>query len=83
MYLLTNATEQSEMTIQQLKMAENTTEKVDVMITALCDISNMCIGDIAMSYRLDAQDIGELIYKATGMTNPELNSYVKSRIIKK
>jgi hypothetical protein len=40
----------------------------------LTEISNMCIGEIAMGYRLDAESIGQLIYEATGKTNPELNS---------
>ena len=40
---------------------------------ALAEISNMCIGDLAMGYKLDSQHIGELIWNATGMTNPELN----------
>ena len=40
---------------------------------ALAEISNMCIGEIAMGYKLDAQCIGELIWNATGLTNPELN----------
>lgn len=35
----------------------------------IADISNMCIGEITMNYKLDAQYIGELIYKVTGMTN--------------
>jgi len=43
----------------------------------LADISNMCIGELAMGYKLDAQAIGEMIYEATGMTTPELSEYVK------
>ncbi len=46
------------------------------LLSALADISNMCIGDLAMGYKLDAQIVGETIYKATGLTNPELNELV-------
>ena len=42
------------------------------LLEALSDISQMCIGEICMNYRLDAQCIGETIYEATGMTSPEL-----------
>lgn len=49
------------------------------LLSALTDISNMCVGEIAMSYALDAQHIGELIYSATGMTNPELNECMKQQ----
>jgi len=52
-------------------------KKVAVLEAALCEISNMCVGEIAMNYRLDAQCIGEIIYKATGLTNPELNKALK------
>ena len=54
------------------------TNQVQVLKEALAEISNMCVGDIAMSYKLDAQYIGELIYNATGMTNPELNEALKA-----
>lgn len=43
------------------------------LLEALTTISNMCVGDQALGYRLDSQSIGELIYKVTGKTNPELN----------
>ena len=35
------------------------------LVRALADISNMCIGEISMGYKLDAQYIGELIFKVT------------------
>lgn len=47
------------------------------LVEALTDISNMCIGEIAMGYRLDAQSIVGSIYKATGLTNPELNELLQ------
>ena len=46
------------------------------LMAVLSDISNMCIGEIAMNYKLDAQSIGEDIYRATGKTNAELNNYI-------
>ena len=48
------------------------------MLECLCDISDACIGQLTMSYSLDAQDIGQSIYEATGMTNPELNALNKA-----
>ena len=44
---------------------------------ALTDISNMCVGEIAMGYKLDSQSIGQLIFEATGLTNPEMNALRK------
>ena len=43
---------------------------------AFCEISNGCIGAIAMSVPLEAESIGLAIYVATGLANPELNEYV-------
>jgi len=51
-------------------------EQNKVLLQALSDISNMCIGDIAMGYKLDSQEIGKLIYIATSLTNEELNNYL-------
>ena len=51
-----------------------------VLLCALADISSMCVGDIAMGYKLDASYIGELIYKATGMTQPELHEHTKKGV---
>ena len=48
------------------------------LLEVLSEISNMCIGDMAMGYKLDPSTIGEMIYKATGMTNPELNDMIKA-----
>ena len=44
----------------------------DDLMRALCDIQQMCIGDIAMGYKLEAETIGQLISAATGLTAPEL-----------
>lgn len=41
---------------------------------ALTEISNMCVGEIALGADLDAAEIGEMIYVATGLTNPQLNA---------
>jgi len=58
-------------------MSETNISESDLsaLLCALANISNMCIGEIAMGYKLDAQAIGETIWKATGMTNQELNDY--------
>lgn len=46
--------------------------RVKLLEGVLSEISDMCIGDIAMGYQLDANYIGQLIFEATGKTNPEL-----------
>jgi len=48
----------------------------DKYLAVLCEIQNMCIGEITMSYKLDAEHIGAMIADVTGMTNPELNKLV-------
>lgn len=48
--------------------------KNEKLIGALTDISNMCIGEMAMGYKLEAETIGQLIFETTGMTNTELNA---------
>lgn len=53
------------------------TSKVAELKSALCEISNMCIGNLTMSYSIDPDYVGNLIYQATGMTNPELNESVE------
>jgi len=58
-------------------MSELHEYKYNSLIELLADISNMCIGDLAMGYRLDAQEVGQMIYEATGMTNTELNKRAK------
>ena len=47
------------------------------LLFCLLKISDQCIGEISMNYRLDAQHIGESIYQATGKTNPELGKALK------
>lgn len=57
----------------RLQELERVMGERDAYLKALADISNMCIGDIAMGYRMDAQSIGELICEVTGLNNPALN----------
>jgi hypothetical protein len=47
---------------------------VAVPLELLAGISSMCVGEIAMGYKVDAQAVGEMIYEATGMTQPELHA---------
>lgn len=42
------------------------------LLRVLSEISSMCVGEITMGYKLDAQHIGEMIAKSTGMTQPDL-----------
>ena len=53
--------------------------RIKELEAALCEISNMCIGNLTMSYSIDPDYVGQLIYQATGMTNPELNESVKEQ----
>jgi hypothetical protein len=46
--------------------------EIKKLMSALSDISQMCIGQIAMNIPLDAECIGQVIYEATGLTSPEL-----------
>ena len=52
--------------------------QVEALLECLCSIQQQCIGEIAMSYRLDAENIGQQIYQATGMTEPELRERLKA-----
>ena len=63
--------------IADIKRIVELEDKNAKMLECLCDISNACIGQITMSYRLDAEDIGPSIYAATGMTNPQMNAALK------
>ena len=47
------------------------------LLECLAGVSNACIGELAMGYRIDANAIGEDIYKATGLTNKQLNEAFK------
>ena len=42
------------------------------LLSVLSEISSMCVGELAIGYKLDAQTIGQMIYEATGLTQPEL-----------
>jgi hypothetical protein len=46
--------------------------EIKKLMAALSDISQMCIGQIAMNIPLDAEYIGQVIYEASGLTSPEL-----------
>ena len=63
--------------IRRIVELENKNAK---MLECLCDISDACIGKLTMSYSLDAEGIGQSIYEATGMTNPELNAALKEQV---
>lgn len=47
-------------TIQALKSDNEAKDK------CLGEIMNLCIGDVAMGYRMDGVEIGQMIYDATG-----------------
>tara|TARA_R110000822_G_scaffold23028_1_gene71471 strand:- start:374 stop:730 length:357 start_codon:yes stop_codon:yes gene_type:complete len=64
-------------TIADIKRIVELEDKNAKMLECLCDISNACIAQMAMSYNLDAEDIGQSIYAATGMTNPQMNAALK------
>lgn len=65
-------TEKLEQELSELKAKYNSN------LSVLSDISSMCIGELAMSYKLDAQEIGNMIYKSTGLTEPELRKVVSN-----
>ena len=62
--------------IRRIVELENKNAK---MLECLCDISDACIGQLTMSFSLNAECIGQSICEATGMTNPELNEALKER----
>lgn len=64
------------MSDEQVRVCTGAVVDHDILIGALTEISNMCIGNLTMNYSLDSQYIGELIYRSTGLTNPELNEFV-------
>lgn len=47
------------------------------LLKCLSEIQNVCIGELAMGYKLDVQSIGQAIYEATGMTEPLLRAHIK------
>ena len=67
----------SVQSIADIKRIVELESKNAKMLECLCDISGACIGEITMSYKLDPEDIGQSIYAATGMTNPQMNAALK------
>lgn len=59
------------------KQIEELKEKNKILLKELCDIQGMCIGELTMNYKLDAEDIGCGISKVTGMTHPELLAFLE------
>lgn len=51
------------------------------LLTTLSCISDMCVGEVAMSIKLDAEYIGQMIYADTGLTHPELREIGESHYI--
>lgn len=47
------------------------------LLSCLYDIQQMCIGEIAMNYKLDAEHIGRMISGTTGMNIRELEEKLK------
>ena len=47
------------------------------LLSCLYDIQQMCIGEIAMNYKLDAEYIGRMISETTGMNIRELEKELK------
>ena len=58
------------------KIADLEAEKFK-LLDCMLGISDACIGEISMNYKLEAEHIGHWIYKATGKTNPELTKIIK------
>jgi hypothetical protein len=42
-------------------------QKIEAMEKCLIEIQQMCIGEIAMGIKLEAETIGEMIYEKTGV----------------
>ena len=47
------------------------------LLSCLYDIQQMCIGEIAMNYKLDAEYIGRVISETTEMSVRELEGELK------
>lgn len=47
------------------------------LLSCLYGIQQMCIGEIAMNYKLDAEYIGRMISETTGMNVRELKEKLK------
>ena len=61
------------------RVAELEKERIK-LLSCLLDISDECIGEITMNYRVDAECVGRSIYAATGMTNPQLTEALKEQV---
>ena len=48
------------------------------LLELVSDISQQCIGEIAMGYKLSPESIGNDIYEVTRLTSPELLERVKN-----
>ena len=47
------------------------------LLSCLFDIQQMCISEIAMNYKLDAEYIGRMVSETTGMNVRELEEKLK------
>tara|TARA_R110000850_G_scaffold11976_4_gene40719 strand:- start:5081 stop:5434 length:354 start_codon:yes stop_codon:yes gene_type:complete len=56
-------------------------ELFSVPISLLADISSMCVGELAMGHSMNANAIGQMIYEATGMTQPELDQAARKAML--
>ena len=67
-------------TITKLKerIAELEKERIK-LLSCLLDISDECIGEITMNYKVDSEYIGGRIHASTGMTNPKLREALKEQ----
>ena len=60
------------------RIAELEKERIK-LLSCLLDISNECIGEITMNYRVDSEFICGRIQATTGMTRSQLGDAVKGR----
>ena len=63
----------------QERIAELEKERIK-LLSCLLDISDECLGEITMNYRVDSEYIGGRIHAATGMSNPQLWEAVKGKV---
>ncbi|MDA3807697.1 MAG: hypothetical protein PF440_07275 [Thiomicrorhabdus sp.] len=59
--------------------AEELLQERDLYLTELSNIQQMCIGEIAMGYKLDANSIGEGIYTVTKVDSETLANQLKEQ----
>ena len=60
------------------RIAELEKERIK-LLSCLLDISDECIGEITMNYRVDSEYVGGRIQATTGMTNPQLREALKEQ----